>query len=328
MTADKRLDLIVAPDDAPPALHGTYLEPEIRKLAREVKFYLDRPLEPGTLLPRIREADVAVNIRSSTRFTRQDMEQCPKLKLISVWGVGVDNIDLQAASDLGIWVCNTPGYASIGVAEHALTLALSVARQILTNDRQIRSGAWSRGWLTQLEGKTLGVVGTGPIGQRMIEIGRGIGMKPVAWTWRPSPERARQYGVEFLPLEELLRRSDVVSLHVPLTDGTRGLLSRERLGLMKPTAILVNTARGAVVDEEALAAMLREKRIAGAGLDVFSAEPLPKGHPFTALDNVILSPHVAPASPETTLRGIAMAIENIESFMRGQPVRVVARGRR
>ncbi|MDP3064289.1 MAG: phosphoglycerate dehydrogenase [Chloroflexota bacterium] len=323
MTTDRKLELVVVPDDSPPVLHGTHLEPRARALAREVRFYFDRPLEPDVLLERIRDAEAVINIRATSKFTRHVLEACPRLKLVSVWGVGVDNIDLAAATRLGITVSNTPGYASIGVAEHALTLALSVARQIITNDRLIRSGSWSRGWLVQLYGKTLGVVGAGPIGQRMVELGRGVGMKVVAWTRKPTPERARQLGVEFLPLEELLRQSDVVSLHLPLTDETRGLLNRERLALMKPTAILVNTGRGPLIDEAALTDALREKRLAGAGLDVFATEPLPKGHPLTTLDNVVLSPHAAQASPETTLRGVEMSIENIESFLRGQPIRVV-----
>jgi D-3-phosphoglycerate dehydrogenase len=327
MAREEKADFIVVPDDQPPVLSGTHLEPRLKQLARNVRIYSqDRPLDTQSVLQRIKDAEVVINIRASTRFSRDVLVQCPKLKLVSVWGIGYDNIDTAACKELGITVTNTPGYASIGVAEHALALMLAVARQLVTNDRAIREGRWARGWLTQLHSKTLGVVGTGPIGQQMVRLGKGIGMKVIAWTFHPSPQRAREYGVEFVSLEELLRQSDVVSLHVPLTKDTEKLVGREQLAFMRPNAILVNTARGPVVDEQALYEFLRDKRIAGAGIDVFGTEPLPKGHPFTTLDNLVLSPHVAPMSPETTLAGIAMSLDNIENFLKGEPTHVVVRG--
>jgi len=200
---------------------------------------------------------------------------------------------------------------------------LAVARRIVSNDRSIRGGGWARGYGTQLHGKTLGVVGTGSIGRQMIGLGKAIGMQVLAWTLHPSPERARRYGVRFVSLDELLAGSDVVSLHLVLSPQSTGLIGERELSLMKPTAILVNTARGPMVDEEALVRALEEGRIAGAGLDVFCDEPLPPGHPLTRMDNVVLSPHVAAMTPEATLAGLEMAVDNVESFLAGRPTNVV-----
>ena len=192
----------------------------------------------------------------------------------------------------------------------------------------MRQGGWTRGFIDELYGKTLGVVGTGAIGRRMIQLGVAIGMKVIAWTVNPTPEREREYGVAFLPLEQLLAEADVVSLHVALSPATERLIGAEQLALMKPTAILVNTARGGVVDQNALLEVLREGRIAGAGLDVFETEPLPAGHPLTELDNVVLSPHAGGMAYNGTMRGLEMSVENLESFAAGNPLYVVAQGTR
>ena len=203
-----------------------------------------------------------------------------------------------------------------------------MSRQLVQNDTRIRQGGWTRGFIDELYNKTLGVVGTGAIGQRMIELGRAIGMKVVAWTLHPSPKRAAQYGVEFLSLEDLLSQSDVISLHTALSPETEKLIGRDQLALMKPTSILVNTSRGAVVDEDALLRALERNTIAGAGLDVFEIEPLPAGHPLTKLDNVVLSPHAGGMAYNGTMRGLEMSIENLEAFAAGHPIFVVARGTR
>jgi D-3-phosphoglycerate dehydrogenase len=197
---------------------------------------------------------------------------------------------------------------------------LAVLRRIPQSDRMVRGGVWAREAVGQLNGKVLGIVGTGAIGARTAHLGRAFGMRVLAFTANPSPERARALGVEFTSLDDLLRASDVVSLHVPLTAATRRLISARELALMKPSAILVNTARGAVVGEAALADVLRERRILGAGLDVFSVEPLPASHPFTSLDNVVLSPHNAPMTEETQREGVRRVLENVAGFLRGGEV--------
>ena len=328
MTLAAPFSLLVIPDDEPPVLAGTPLEARARALAERVEWHVTRPGSEADTIDRIKDADVVINIRSSVQFPRDVLVASPHLKLLSVWGTGVDHVDLAAAAELDITVANTPGYGAPYVSEHALTLALAVSRQIVSNDRRIRAGGWTAGFIDELYNKTLGVVGTGAIGRRMIQLGQGIGMKVIAWTFNPTPQRAAEYGVEFLELEELLRRSDVVSLHVALTPQTQGFIGRERLALMKPTAILVNVARGAVVDEAALLEALQDGMIAGAGLDVFEAEPLPAGHPFTELDNVVLSPHAGSMAYNGTMRGLEMSIENLEGFAAGHPVNVVAAGNR
>ena len=323
MTLKKPFDLLVVPDDEPPVLSGTLYEPRARRLASEVNWYFDRPFNNSDTIGRIRDADAIVNIRASVQFDREVLSHCSKLKILSVWGTGVDHVDLVAASEFGITVCNTPGYAGPYVSEHALTLALAISRQIVQNDRHMRAGGWTRGFIDELYGKTLGVIGTGAIGQRMIALGQAIGMNVVAWTLHPSRERELTYGVEFVALEELLSQSDVVSIHVALSSETEQLIGATELRLMKENAILINTARGGVLDQEALLECLIEKRIAGAGLDVFESEPLPPGHPLIQLDNVVLSPHVGGMAYNGTMRGLEMSVENLESYAANNPIFVV-----
>ena len=328
MAAGKPFNLLVIPDDEPPVLSGTALEARVRDLAREVTWHFDRPADDSDTIERLKDADAVINIRSSVRFNRKVLAGCPQLKILSIWGTGVDHVDLPAAEELGITVSNTPAYGAPYVSEHALALALAVSRQIVVSDREIRQGGWTRGFIDELYNKTLGVVGTGAIGQRMIQLGKGIGMKVIAWTLHPTPERAAEYGVEFMELDELLQRADVVSLHVSLSELTEKLIGRKELELMKPTAILVNTARGGVVDEAALVDALREGKIAGAGLDVFQVEPLGADHPLTKLDNVVLSPHAGGMAYSGTMRGLEMSVENLEAFAQGNPIYGVAAGNR
>lgn len=314
---------VVVPDDFPPAFEGTPAHRRLAALA-EVTVYGERGAETeAELARRIGNAEVVVNIRAYARFTEAVFRACPRLALISVWGTGVDNIDLDAAARRGVTVTNTPGVNADAVAEHALALMLALARRIPAMDRAVRAGEWPRGLLQQLHGKTLGVVGLGAIGQRVARLGRGLGMKVVAWTFHPDPALAAELGVRLVSLETLLAEADIVSLHLRLTDESRGLLDRERLGLMRPGALLVNTARGALVEREALLAALRSGRLGGAGLDVFHDEPLPPDDPLLALDTVVLTPHNAGMTPEVIAAGLQQAVENIENFLRGRPTHVV-----
>jgi len=314
--------MIVVPDDEPPVLAGTVEEKRLRQLG-EVRIYDSRPLSDKELLPRIADADIIYNIRSTSVFSRNVMKNCPKLRLIAIYGVGYDNVDVEAASELGITVSNTPGYSAIAVGETSLALMLAAAHKIVQNDRSIRAGGWARGYASQLCGKTLGIIGTGNVGQRMAQLGKAIGMKVIAWTLHPSLERAVEYGVEFVSLEELMSQSDVVSIHVLGVPQTDKLIGKRELALMKPTAILINTARGSVVDEQALVEALQNGTIAGAGLDVFVTEPLPPDHPLRSMENVVLSPHAAAMIPEATLAGMAMVVDNVANFLQGRPTNVV-----
>jgi len=328
MDNSKPFQRLVVPDDEPAVLANTPFEARARSLAHDVIWYFDRPNDETSTIERLSEADCIINIRSSVKFTRNVLANCNRLRILSVWGTGVDHVDLLAAEEYGITVSNTPAYGAPYVSEHALTLALAVSRQIVESDRHIRQGGWTRGFINELYGKTLGVIGTGAIGQRMIQLGKGIGMNVIAWTINPDNNRAKEYGTEFVELNDLMAQSDVISIHLALSNKTENLIGENEISLMKETAILVNTARGPIVDEKALLSALRSRQIAGAGLDSFDIEPLPSGHSFTELDNVILSPHAGGMAYNGTMRGLEMSVENLESFAKGNPIYVVAQGSR
>ena len=275
---------------------------------------------PGpSLAERIGEARIIINIRSSSRFTEEVFAACPELKLLSLWGTGTDNVDLAAAARRGVTVTNTPGVAAVAIAEHCLMLMLAVARRIVDVDARVRGGEWPRGQVTQLHGKTLGVVGLGAIGRQLAHLGRAIGMNVITWTMHPKPE----LGFEHVDLEDLYRRSDVVSLHLRLSDRTAGMFGNPEFAMLKPSAIFINTARGGLVDEPALLEALVSGRIAGAGLDVFAIEPLPANSILKSLPNVVLTPHAAGVTPEVVEAGLQLAIDNVMNWLAGTPTNVV-----
>ncbi len=310
---------IVVPDDYPPVLAPSRAWRQLT--ARfAVDYYDSLPGNEERLLERIRDAEIVLNIRSSCKFPDSVLAACPRLRLISIWGTGTDNVDLAAAAARGVTVTNTPGVMASSIAEHALALMLAVARQIPRIDLQVRLGQWPRGFVAQMQGKTLGIIGLGLIGRRFAELGRAIGMRVIAWTMHPNP----LLGFELVALDDLLRTADVVSLHLRLSEQTRGFLGRRELSLLKPTAIFINTARGPIVEEAALIEILKERRIAGAGLDVYDVEPLPAGHPLTKLDNAVLTPHSAGVTPEALEAGLQMAVDNLLNFLAGNPTHVVA----
>jgi D-3-phosphoglycerate dehydrogenase len=242
------------------------------------------------------------------------------MRLLSVWGTGTDHVDLAAAARHGVVVTNTPGVSAISIAEHALALLMAVARHIPAIDSATRQGAWQRGQFVQLHGKMCGIVGYGAIGREFARIASGIGMRVIAWTLHPE----RYTGVTFVPLDELYATSDVISLHLRLSPETTAFVGAPQFARMKTSAILINTARGAIVDESALIDALSSGRIAGAGLDVFTTEPLPPAHPITDLPNVVISPHCAGVTPEALEAGLQMAVDNIRDFFEGRPQHVVS----
>ncbi len=315
--------MIVVPDDFPSVFAGTEAHERARKLG-EVRVFTERGADDEReLIRRIGPAKAAINIRAHARFSDSVFAACPALKLVSVWGSGTDNIDINAAGMRGVTVCNTPGINAFAVAEHALTLMLAVARKITILDAEMRKGRWPREMLTQLLGKTLGVFGMGAIGSRVVALGRGIGMTVLGWSAQGDEARVRAAAARPATKEEILRTADVVSLHVHLTPETRGFIGKKELALMKPTAILVNTGRGVLVDREALLAALRERRILGAGLDVFHREPLRPDDPVLSLPSVVCSPHIAGQTPEVIREGLLAAVENVENFLRGKPTNLV-----
>ena len=314
---------IVVPDDFPSVFRGGAAHNRAIKLG-DVKVYTERGGDdPAELIRRIGDAEIVINIRSHAPFTGEVFRACPRLRMISVWGTGVDNIDLDASTRHGVIVSNIPGVNADAVAEHTFALMLAVARRIPEADRQLRAGKWSKLLLTQLHGKTLGVFGLGAIGQRVVKLGAAFGMTVLAWTTRPDQGRAEALGAQPVGKDELLRSADVVTIHLRLTEETRGFLGKHELGLMKRTALLVNTARGAIIDCEALIDSLREGKIQGAGLDVFHEEPIPLNDPILTLQNVVLSPHHASSTPEVIEAGLLRTVENIEHFLAGSPQNIV-----
>jgi D-3-phosphoglycerate dehydrogenase len=314
---------ICVPDDFPSVFAGTPAHERAKHLGA-VQVYTARGAEEeAELIRRIDRARVAINIRAHARFTEPVFAACRNLTMVSIWGTGTDNIDLDAAGRHGVTVCNTPGVNARAVAEHTLALMLAVARRIPKVDREVREGRWPRDLLTQLLGKTLGVFGTGTIGARVIELGRAIGMTVLAWSLQGDPDRIAALGARAASKDEILREADVISLHLRLVPETRAFLTRKEFALMKRSAVLVNTARGALVERDALLDALVQGKIAGAGLDVFHDEPLRPGDPLLKLDTVVLSPHNAGQTPEVIRDGLLRAVENIENFLRGQPTDVV-----
>ena len=311
---------IAIPDDAPPVLAASAVWRELAARA-ELQYHDTLPGSEERLAERIGDAETVLNIRASSRFTEGVFAACPRLRLVSLWGTGTDHVDLAAAARHGVTVTNTPGVSAVSIAEHALALLLAVARRVPQVNAAVRRGEWPRGQSVELYGKTCGILGLGAVGRQFARLAAGIGMRVVAWTMHPRPLP----DVELVALEDLYRASDVVSIHLRLSPETRGFVGARQFALMKNSALLINTARGAIVDEAALVEALSTRRIAGAGLDVFAVEPLPGGHPLAALPNVTITPHCAGITPEALEAGLRMAVENIWVFWSGRPQHVVTR---
>jgi phosphoglycerate dehydrogenase-like enzyme len=244
--------------------------------------------------------------------------------MVSILGTGTDNVDLVAARARGIVVTNTPGVGAPSVAELTFGLLLAVVRAIPLSDARLRQGTWQHVEGPELSGKTLGVLGLGAIGGRVARIGLGFGMRVIAWSFSADAARAAALGVELVERDDVFRAADVVSVHLRNTPEARGFVGARELGLMKASAVLLNTARGALVDQDALVAALRSGQIAGAGLDVYLEEPLvPEKNPFKDMPNVVLTPHVGAVTHEASARSRAMPVDNILAFLDGQPVNVV-----
>lgn len=315
--------LIVIPGDDPPQIAGS---PHLDRLQDhgEVVLCDTRPASNEELIERAGGATCVINSRGHVEWPREVLGRLPKLKMITACGIGVDAIDLQAARELGIVVCNVPGRTATIVAEHALALLLAAARRAAWFTARLKAGRWPQLLSISLIGKTLGVVGTGNIGCETIRLARALGMNVLAWSFHPSAEKAQRLEFGYVELDELLRESDAISLHVKLTQDSRGLLGERELALMKPGAILVNTARAAVVDTEALVAALNEGRLAGAGLDVFDAEPLPPDHSLLRCEQIVLTPHSADQTPEGIDLLNGGSVDNVIAFLAGRPTNVVA----
>lgn len=279
------------------AINAEGLEPLLQDGHFEL---IEKPGLKGEDLARAIEQAEAVIVRSGTRITRDSLKYASSLKVIGRAGVGVDNIDVDAATELGVAVLNAPSGNTISAAELTLALLLALVRKVPAADRSMRAGEWDRKSFSGVElyGKILGLIGAGRIGTEVARRARAFGMRVIAFDPYLTPERASALEMEQAPLDEVLSRADVVTLHVPLTDATANLIGARELGLMKKSAVLVNAARGGVINEAALYDVLSGKRIAGAAFDVFEQEPLPAEHPLRTLPNVVLTPHLGAATAE------------------------------
>lgn len=250
-------------------------------------------------------------------ITAKVLNSAPELKIISKYGVGIDNIAIDCATERKIMVTNTPGANVLAVAELTMGLILNVARQISFSDRMLRQNKWGRYYGFELKDKTLGLIGTGRIAQEVAVLAKGFGLKIIGYDLYPDLEWARTVDATYLPLNELLAAADIVSLHVPLTKDTYHLISGRELAMMKQSAILINTARGGVVDDEALFRALQAKKIAGAGLDVYEIEP-PVDSRYFSLDNVVLTSHIGAHTYEAIVRMGKMAVDNLVAGLSGK----------
>ena len=302
-------------DDIHQAWDGTEGVRRLRERA-EVQVFTAPFGDPAAL----RGFDALIANRERTRFDRTLLEQLSDVRILVQTGNHANHVDFAAAHDCGIVVARASAGHSIGAAELTLGLAMAVMRQIPATDAALRRGEWPAPSTPVLHGKTLGVVGLGRIGRHVAQLGKAFGMRVAAWGRTLTDEASAGAGAERRELDDLLGEADVVTVHVSLSPSSRGLLDARRIALMKPTAFLINTARGPIVDEAALVDALTAGRIAGAGLDVFDQEPLPPGHPLTTLGNVVLTPHIGWPTDDGYRRFAAAACDVLLDYLAGRPV--------
>jgi phosphoglycerate dehydrogenase-like enzyme len=303
-------------------------------LGAEVDFF-DSPLAGEQLSATLAPYDTLVLMRERTAFPREVLERLPNLRLLVTTGMRNAAVDIDYLKERGVRVCGTgiPGYGGANrepppgvpsTIEVAWALILALFKRVSYEDRALRQGIWQQGLPTSLAGATLGLVGLGRLGTQMVAPAGAFGMEVIAWSQNLTADQAAERGARYVAKQELLEKSDVLSIHLVLSDRTRGLIGAGELERMKPTAFLVNTSRGPIVDEQALIAALQANQIAGAGLDVYDSEPLPADHPLLALQNTVLTPHLGYVSREGLGEMYTQAVENIAASLRGEPIRVIA----
>ncbi len=309
------MKILVTPTSLQPGKNDRALE-QLRAFSPDLVFNeTGKPLSEGDLIPLLRGCDGYIAGLDS--ITAKVLDACPGLKVISRYGAGVDRVDLAAARERNIAVTNTPGANSEAVGELALALMLSVARQVPFLDRSTREGGWVRTTGMELKGKTLGILGLGAIGRVLARSAAGLEMTVLAFDPYIDAAYCAAHGIRACSFEEILEQADVLSLHLPLNDGTRHIIDGTAIGKMKPTAILINTSRGGLIDEEAALAALEEKRLGGLGLDAFETEP-PGDSPLFAFPNVVVTPHTGAHTREATDNMAAMAVRNLIDVLSGR----------
>jgi phosphoglycerate dehydrogenase-like enzyme len=286
-----------------------------------VSFLHEFPADTATMAERLKGFEVICVMRERTIFDDALLSQLPKLKLLVTGGMRNAALDLAAAKRLGIQVVGTESY-KFAAPELTWALIMAVTRNIVDEANSLRAGDWQIGLGSDLYGKTLGIVGLGSIGQKIAKYGQAFDMKVIAWSENLTAERAAEHGVTYVSKAELFAQSDVISVNLVLSERSRGLVDAESLGQMKSTAYLVNTARGPIVDEDALVEVLKQKKIAGAALDVYGQEPLPADHPFRSLPNLLATPHVGYVTENNYRMFFSQMIEDIQAWHSGAPIRV------
>ncbi|MXZ03052.1 MAG: glycerate dehydrogenase [Chloroflexi bacterium] len=314
--------LIVVPSDDPAQCQGSPRMAELEAVA-DLKIFPTRADSFDEQIERAQGATVIINSRSYLEWREDAFNLLPDLRFISVCGIGTDSIDLDAARDHGITVSNIPGKTAPVVAEHAFGLMFAAAKRAAWYTEMTRKGEWVKQDGVFLGDKTVGIVGTGNIGAEMARLCNAFGMNVIAYTFNPSDERAKKLGVRFVELDELLALSDVITIHTKLTPDSEKLIGAREISLMKPTALLVNVARGPIVDEAALVEALNAGDLSGAALDVFEDEPLPEGSPITQCEQVVLTPHIADMTPEGLDLLNQGVVENSLAYLNGTPQNVV-----
>jgi phosphoglycerate dehydrogenase-like enzyme len=289
----------------------------------EVKVFTEPFASPAEAIKALQGFAIVAGMRERTAFPRAVLEALPDLKLLITTGAKNNSFDVKAANDLGITVCGTGtfGNPTVGIA---FGLMLELTRRIGFENARMKAGeSWQVTIGQDLEGMTLGIVGLGKLGQRVAKVGQAFGMKVIGWSQNLTPEKAKEAGVDYASREDLFAKSDFISVHLVLSDRSRGLINAADLGRMKKSAYLINTARAPIVDQAALLKALQDKTIGGAGLDVFEVEPLPVNDPYRKLDNVVLTPHLGYVSEQTYRKFYPDIVEDIRAFLDGKPVRVI-----
>jgi D-3-phosphoglycerate dehydrogenase len=289
----------------------------------EIKVFNEPIGGPDEVIKALQGFAVICMMRERTPFPRKVIEGLPDLKLLITTGGRNNSIDLKACADRGVTVCGT-GAAGSPTTGIAFGLMLELTRRIGFENARLKAGApWQVTIGQDLEGLTLGIIGLGKLGQRSAAVGKAFGMKVIAWSQNLTPEKAKDAGVEYVGKKDLFRNADIVTIHVVLSDRSRGLVGTKELGLMKKSAYLINTSRGPIVDEKALIAALQAKSIAGAGLDVFDVEPLPLDAPYRKLDNVVITPHLGYVSEQNYRKYFSDAVDDIRGWLDGKPARMI-----
>ena len=289
----------------------------------EVTFLHEFPADTDSMAARLQSFDVICVMRERSSFDEALLSQLPHLKLLVTGGMRNAAIDVKAAGKLGIQVCGTDSYKH-AAPELTWALIMGITRNLVDEANALRSGQWQMGLGSDLHGKTLGILGLGSIGKWIARYGQAFGMNVIAWSENLTAEAAAESGATYVSKQQLFEQSDVLSVHLVLSDRSRGLVDAQALSWMKPSAYLINTARGPIVDEAALIETLQQRRIAGAALDVFAIEPLPAEHPFRTLDNVLATPHIGYVTENNYRTFFSQMIEDIQAWDAGEPIRVFA----